>query len=106
MYATFEQEAAALSHHFYEEAKGHLAKEMDTDTLTAAAATQLLSLSASSYGKDQEAIQYLCDGISMGKRLGLFDVGSRDLARRWSDSNAKWRRAASHTSWGIFCWVT
>jgi hypothetical protein len=106
-YSVFEPEAAGLGLLFYGEASRHWQTEKATNTLTATAAAQFLSLVATCYGKDEEAVEYVKAGIEMGERMGLFGVHLEAAsASKWLDDHQDWVRAASHTAWGIFCWVT
>ncbi|KAL7626363.1 hypothetical protein AAE478_003135 [Parahypoxylon ruwenzoriense] len=102
-YSSLIPEAAALVAAFEEEAEQLWAVEKFSNTLTAAAASQLLNNISVSRGRDEFASQCLEEGIQMGKRMGLFGVRSEDAsALTWLDHHQDWLRAACHTSWGIF----
>ncbi|KAI1655065.1 hypothetical protein F4813DRAFT_382260 [Daldinia decipiens] len=102
-YSSLQPEAAAYSIAFESEAERLWQVEKFTNTLTAAAAAQFLNSTSASRGRDDFANQCLEEGIQMGKRMGLFGVGSENAsALTWLDHHQDWLRAASHTSWGIF----
>lgn len=99
-------EAAALSIAFFNESQKIYEQETQLNTLTAAAALQLLSMTATTYGKEETALKFLREGVNLGKRMGLFDVRlERESALLWLDDHEDWKRAASYTAWGIFNWV-
>ncbi|KAI2630840.1 hypothetical protein GGR54DRAFT_584396 [Hypoxylon sp. NC1633] len=105
-YATYQPEAATLVGAFETEAERLWGLEKYTNTLTAAAAAQLLNNLSASRGRDEFASQCLEEGIQMGKRMGLFGVGSETAsALTWLDHHQDWLRAACHTSWGIFSYA-
>ncbi|KAI1075383.1 hypothetical protein F5B20DRAFT_387400 [Whalleya microplaca] len=102
-YASIQPEAAPLAVAFEKEAEDLWAVERRNNTLTAAAASQLLSNAASSRGRDVFSRECLEDGIQMGKRMGLFGVDSKDAsALTWLDHHQDWLKFACHTSWGVF----
>ncbi|KAI8964083.1 hypothetical protein F5Y11DRAFT_345821 [Daldinia sp. FL1419] len=102
-YSSLQPEATAFSIAFESEADALWQSEKMTNTLTAAAAAQFLNSTLASRGRDDYANQCLEEGIQMGKRMGLFGVGSEDAsALTWLDHHEDWLRAACHTSWGIF----
>ncbi|KAH8893966.1 hypothetical protein GQ53DRAFT_644312 [Thozetella sp. PMI_491] len=99
-YSCFDWEAAVHSKSFYEEAK-QLWLQNNRHTLTAVAASMLLSTAASCHGLVDDAKAFLIDGSAMGKALGLFGVSEPGSAKRWLDHHHDWIRFASHTAWGI-----
>ncbi|KAI1467078.1 uncharacterized protein F4812DRAFT_48310 [Daldinia caldariorum] len=102
-YSSLQPEATAFLVSFETEAEALWQVEKFTNTLTAAAAAQLLNSTSASRGRDDFANQCLDEGIQMGKRMGLFGVGSENAsALTWLDHHQDWLRAACHTSWGIF----
>ncbi|KAL1867156.1 hypothetical protein VTK73DRAFT_4318 [Phialemonium thermophilum] len=105
-YSVIDPDALVLSRTFFEVAKQQWEDERHTNQLTVAASAQFLSLTAASYGNDEEATGYLNDGISIGQRMGLFGVKSEaDSATMWLDNHTDWIHAASQTAWGVFGWV-
>lgn len=42
----------------------------------------------------------------MGKNLGLFGVSDAGSAKQWLQNHHDWIRAASHTAWGVFNFIT
>ncbi|KAK3933992.1 hypothetical protein QBC46DRAFT_325783 [Diplogelasinospora grovesii] len=109
-YSYFEPEAAALSYLFYDEAKAlwqaELENNPDKPTLTAVAASQLLSIAASCHGNDIDALALLREGCEVGVKMGLFGVPKEKSAEIWVDHVPEWIRATTHTAWGVFSWVT
>ncbi|OTA66535.1 hypothetical protein K449DRAFT_390976 [Hypoxylon sp. EC38] len=102
-YSSLQPEASGLVGAFEAEAERLWEIEKFNNTLTAAAAAQLLNSTSASRGRDDFAKQCLDEGIQMGKRMGLFGVGSENAsALTWLDHHQDWLRAACHTSWGIF----
>ncbi|CAJ2506123.1 Uu.00g002530.m01.CDS01 [Anthostomella pinea] len=95
-----------LSPDFEKEAVECWATEKHTNTLTAAAAAQLLSNVSAFRGRHEFSVECEEEGIRMGTRMGLFGVRSEyDSAMTWLDDHDDWLRAACHTSWGIFTCV-
>ncbi|KAI0841634.1 hypothetical protein F5Y06DRAFT_195478 [Hypoxylon sp. FL0890] len=102
-YSSLQPEASGLASAFEAEAERLWGIDKFTNTLTAAAAAQLLNSTSASRGRDDFANQCLDEGIEMGKRMGLFGVASENAsALTWLDHHQDWLRAACHTSWGLF----
>ncbi|KAI1143960.1 hypothetical protein F5Y05DRAFT_407359 [Hypoxylon sp. FL0543] len=102
-YSSLKPEASGFVGAFEAEAERLWRTDKFTNTLTAAAAAQLLNNTSASRGRDDFANQILDEGILMGKRMGLFGVDSADAsALIWLDHHQDWLRAACHTSWGLF----
>ncbi|OTA93053.1 hypothetical protein M434DRAFT_31271 [Hypoxylon sp. CO27-5] len=102
-YSSLQPEASGLVGAFEAEAERLWEIEKFNNTLTAAAAAQLLNSTSASRGRDDFAKQCLDEGIQMGKRMGLFGMDSENAsALTWLDHHQDWLRAACHTSWGIF----
>ncbi|KAI1393793.1 uncharacterized protein F4822DRAFT_25535 [Hypoxylon trugodes] len=102
-YSNLVPEAATLAGPFETESERLWLIDKFNNTLTAVASSQLLNSTASSRGRDEFATQCLHEGIEMGKRMGLFGVGSENSsALAWLDHHQDWLRAACHTAWGIF----
>jgi hypothetical protein len=77
------------------------------NTLTACSALQLLCLSATGFGLDNDALTYFKQSVKIGKAMGLFGVYSEaESANTWLVDQEDWRRAASYTAWGVFNFVT
>ncbi|XXH05172.1 hypothetical protein Hte_011597 [Hypoxylon texense] len=102
-YSNLLPDATQFAAPFESEAGRLWATEKINNTLTAVAAAQLLNSTSSSQGRDDYANQILDEGIEMGRRMGLFGVGTENAsALIWLDHHQDWLRAACHTSWGIF----
>ncbi|OTB06793.1 hypothetical protein M426DRAFT_9225 [Hypoxylon sp. CI-4A] len=102
-YSNLQPEATNFVAAFESEAERLWEVEKLNNTLTAAAAAQLLNSTSASRGRDDFANRCLDEGIEMGKRMGLFGVSSENAsALTWLDHHQDWLRAACHTSWGIF----
>jgi len=57
-------------------------------------------------GVDAQSMEFLRDGLAMGKMMGLFGVPPGGSASGWLDHHADWIKAASQTAWGVFSCVT
>ncbi|KAI1376755.1 hypothetical protein F4677DRAFT_459573 [Hypoxylon crocopeplum] len=102
-YSNLQPEAAAHVVAFESAAERLWAVEKFNNTLTAAAASQLLNNTASSRGRNEFASQCLEEGLQMGVRMGLWGVDSEnESALSWLDHHQDWLRAACHTAWGVF----
>ena len=80
-------------------------KEEERPSLPNVAGLQLLSWSAACHGKDDTALCFLRESVTMCKRLGLFgngQPGGGDSADHWRGSPEHWHVAASYTAWGVF----
>jgi len=69
------------------------------------AGTQLLSLACMGHGRDGEVLNYLAEGIQIGKRLRLLGVDeatAREHARQIPDGMLS---ASSFAAWGVFNWA-
>ncbi|KAJ9129334.1 hypothetical protein NKR23_g12559, partial [Pleurostoma richardsiae] len=105
-YSHVEPETAAMSLLFFEEAEALWFQEPRVELLTTVSASQFLSLAASCHGRETQSVAFLKEGIHMGRRMGLFGVPAAGSAQQWLDDHTDWVKAASHTAWGVFCWVT
>jgi len=105
-YSHLEPETAAMSFLFFEEAEALWFQEPRAELLTTVSASQFLSLAASCHGRETQSVAFLEEGIHMGRRMGLFGVPAAGSAQQWLDDHTDWVKAASHTAWGVFCWVT
>lgn len=47
---------------------------MNQDSITALAAIQILSITATMYAKDRMGVRLFQDGVKVGKRMGLLDA--------------------------------
>lgn len=91
---------------FFSEAEALLAQKTPLNTLTAVSAFQLLSMVAVTHGRDDIALEYLREGVRLGRLMGLFGVQSNAAsANAWADGHHDWNIATSYTAWGVFNWV-
>ncbi|KAL1875854.1 hypothetical protein Daus18300_003045 [Diaporthe australafricana] len=104
-YTTLHTDAAPLSHAFMHEAQSLLPDQAQDIALTDVSALQLLSMACTTYGRDDLAVQYLRDGISLATRLGLFSPRTTEPTQRQYVSR-EYDIVASHTAWGVFIWVS
>ena len=68
------------------------------------AAGMLLSTAAACYGLGDEAQSFMAAGAQMGQDLRLFGIA--EPALDWLGHSHDWVRAAAHTAWGVYSFVT
>ncbi|KAI1212377.1 uncharacterized protein F4807DRAFT_415789 [Annulohypoxylon truncatum] len=102
-YSNLKPEASGFVIAFETEAERLWQIDKLSNTLTAVAASQLLSDISACKGRDDFANRCLEEGIQMGIRMGLFEVTANNAPDPgWLHHHQYWFRAACHTSWGIF----
>lgn len=91
----------------FKEAGSLLTCESRSNTLTTAAALQLLCMTAITYGRDDLSARYFHEGISIGTQLGLFNTSTDyTMTEVWLEADDEWKKAASYTAWGVFNWAS
>lgn len=84
-----------------------LPRELTQYSVTAIAAIQILSITATAYAKDKFAVQLFQDGVKMGTRMGLFERQvSQELTVPPACDENSWTKAVSFTTRGTLNYVS